>query len=56
MFDHLPGVFQLARIHRKQYKPETICLTQEEYMEYLQIWNDLPQFAQVMLLKQAISK
>lgn len=53
-FDSLPGVFELARIHRGQ--KEKVNLTYEEYVEYLSIWNDLPNNAQILLMKRVLKK
>jgi hypothetical protein len=49
-FDHLPGVFELARIHQKT---SSVVLTYDEYLRYLSIWNDLPDTAQIHCLRMA---
>ena len=51
-FDCLPGVFELARIHRGVHGK--VCLKYEEYLAYLSIWNDLPNSAQILLMKKVL--
>lgn len=50
-FDNLREVFEFARIHRKQ--DGKIKLTYEEYLEYLEMWNELSNQNQMNSLKNA---
>jgi hypothetical protein len=53
-FDCLTGVFELARIHRGV--KDRVTLKYDEYLEYLSIWNDLPNSAQILLMKKVLKK
>lgn len=41
IYDHLPWIFEFARIHRGS--KEKVMLTYEEYLMYLQTWENLPE-------------